>query len=103
MTDIATIVPTVAMNNNVQKHIPTYLIVLEPSKGKNVETYFLTNKIEETPSYARATGFFTEEKLETISTNYSELAKAGTHGTEVMFPWGRILCIRNLSYRAKTK
>jgi|ERR1019366_363146 hypothetical protein len=90
-------------NKNVQRFVATYLITLEPIKGKNQETYFLTNKVEETAYYVRATGFFADVDLATIIEKHAGITKENTHDTEAMFPWGRVVNIRNLSYRPKSK
>ncbi len=76
---------------------PVYLVVLE---DKN-KPYFLAERFDETTNYAKFVGFLLDKgsSLDDVVANYSTLLETNKNShVEVLFPWSKILYVRNLTF-----
>jgi len=85
---------------------PTYLVIINTGKAKEVDSYFIAVKRDDnSSSSAKFVGFFSNKPEKDIRSSYDQIIKETDTAEfiEIEFPWAKICSIQSLIYRHKTK
>jgi hypothetical protein len=103
MSDIAIQPSGIPEYRGTGKIVPCYLVSIESGKK---DMQFIATKFDDNFMHcAKFVGFYTTATTDSITTKYEELIKTAETNNfiEVLIPWNRIISIRSLIYKHKTK
>lgn len=102
--NILVVKPQGLQEKTLTKTVPVYAVELTGSGSKGTKIFFIASKLEvDATTFVKCIGTYFTGTEEALSKNYNEILSAPDKSgfIEVMFPWHRVLSIKNLIFRHK--